>query len=90
MAFHCYAVLHYCTICSKNKDKPRKYSKTVMLFPTRASLEFLATNILGDLILTTRKNRYLLAITDLFSKLVRTEPLKRITAAAVAQTFATH
>lgn len=60
------------------------------LFPPKAPLEFISIDILGELIKTKRNNRYLLVITDRFSKLVRTVRLKKITAAAVAIAFVNH
>ena len=90
MAFDCYAVSRSCTDCARNNVKLRRYSKNLSLFPARAPLEFIAIDILGELIKTARGNRFLLVITDRFSKLVRTVPLKRITARAVAQAFVTH
>ena len=45
---------------------------------------------MGELIRTPRGNKYLLVMCDRFSKLVRTRPLKRVTALAVAEAFVTH
>lgn len=57
------------------------------LFPVNASLEYVAIYILGQLIRTKRGHRYLLVISDRYSKLLRTVPLKRIAAAQVALAF---
>ena len=47
-------------------------------------------DILGELIRSPRGNKYLLVIVDRFTKLVRTVPLKRITASEVARAFVSH
>ena len=60
------------------------------LFPAKATLEFISINLLEELITTLKGNRFLLVITDRFSKLVRTVPLKRITAAVIACEFVRH
>ena len=57
------------------------------LFTPKALLEFVAIDILGELITTKRGHRYILVISDRYSKLVRTVPLKNITAAHIAQAF---
>ena len=90
MAIGCYAVARNCTSCAKNRLLLRKNSKKLQLFPPCAPLEFVSIDILGELIRTKRGHRFLLVITDRFSKLVRTVPLKRITAADIAKAFVTH
>ena len=60
------------------------------LFTPNAPLEFVAIDILGGLISTKRGNRYILVISDRYSKLVRTVPLKKITAAHIVQAFVHH
>lgn len=83
MADDCYAALRFCTECSKTRVILRKHSKKMKLFPARALLEFVAIDIIGPLLKTQRGNQFLLFITDLFSKLVRTVPLWIISAFAV-------
>ena len=56
----------------------------------RAPLEFVAIDIFGELITTKQGNRYILVISDRYSKLVRTVPLKKITAAHIGQSFVYH
>lgn len=60
-----------------------------VITPT-APLPYVSIDILGDLITKKRGNRYLLEISDRYSKLVRTVPLERITAAQVAFAFVHH
>jgi hypothetical protein len=57
------------------------------LFPAQDPLDYVAIDILGPLPRTKKGNQYLLVIADRFSKLVRTVPLSRITAASVAWAF---
>lgn len=61
----------------------------MQLLPAAAPMEFLAIDLLGELIQTKRGNRFLLVITDRFSKLALTVPLKSITAQSVAKVFFT-
>lgn len=57
------------------------------LFPAIEAFEMVAIDNLGELLRSSRGNRYILVITDRFSKLVQTAPLKRITAAEIAKAF---
>lgn len=57
------------------------------LVPSKVPLEYVSIDILGELVRTKRGFQYLLVMTDRFSKLPRTVPLKRIAAAAIAQAF---
>lgn len=54
-----------------NDVKFRTYSKLLTLLPARAPLSFVAIDILGEFLLAARGNRYLVVITERFSKLVR-------------------
>lgn len=60
-----------------------------LLTPT-ALLEDITIDLLGELMVSKRGNRYLLVISDRYFKLVRTMTLKRITAAQVALAFLHH
>ena len=90
MAVDAYATVRVCVRCAKERIKLRLKTKKMRLFPAKSPLESVSIDILGDLIRTPRNNRFLLVITDRFSKLVRTVPLKRITAASVAKAFIQH
>ena len=79
-----------CVSCARNRVKLRRNSHTLKLFPASGPLEFVAIDILGPLIRTSRGNRFLLVISDRFSKLTRTVPMSRVTEAAVAKAFTTH
>ena len=90
MPVACYATVRNCVSCAKNRIKLRRVSKKMKLFPASGPLEFVAIDILGELIRTPRRNRYLLVISDRYSKLVRTVPLKKISAIEVAKAFVHH
>lgn len=90
MAFDTYATVRACVTCAQNRAKLQKHSASMKLFPASAPLEFVSIDILGELPVTPRKNRYLLVISDRFSKLTKTVPLRGITATTVAQAFCTH
>ena len=90
MAVDCYATVKNCVTCSKDRDKLRKRADFMRLFPAKAPLEFISINLLGELIRTKRGNKHLFVIVDRFSKLVRTVPMKRITAIEVAKAFVHH
>ena len=90
MSFDCYATAKNCVTCAKNRIFLRKNKNYLKLFPVEAPLEFVAIDILGELLRTARGNRFLLVISDRFSKPVRTVPLKRITAFEAAKEFVHH
>ena len=90
MSVDCYATVKNCVTCAKNRIFLRKNKNYLNLFLAEAPLEFFAIDILGELLRTPRGNRFLLVISYRFSKLVRTVPLKRITAVEVAKAFVHH
>ena len=90
MALDSYATVRNCPECAKNRLKLRRTSSALRLFPATNPLESVSIDIMGELIRTPRGNKYLLVMCDRFSKLVRTRPLKRVTALAVAEAFVTH
>ncbi|CDF36784.1 unnamed protein product [Chondrus crispus] len=90
MALDCYAVAKNCAACARERVKLRRNTKEMKLFTPKAPLEFVAIDILGEQITRKRGNRYILVISDRYSKLVRTVPLKKISAAYIAQAFVHH
>lgn len=63
---------------------------TVNIFLALASLKFVAIGILGEPVTTPRKNKYLLFIWKRLPNLVRTVPLKSVTAKFVTKAFWSH
>jgi hypothetical protein len=74
-------------VCAKNRVTERKRTSFLKLFPASGPLEFVAMDILGPLPKTEQGNRFLLVISDRFSKLTPTVPLRTITALGVAKAF---
>ena len=70
--------------------KLRMNTKETKLFTPNAPLEYVTIDILGEPNTTKRGNLYILVISDRYSKLVRTVPLKNIAAAHIAQAFVHH
>lgn len=62
----------------------------MQLFPARAPLESVAIDIHGELMETSRRNKYLVGTTERFSKLVKTVPHSSSTAETVAKVFDTN
>jgi Integrase core domain len=79
-----------CTPCAKNRVQERKRVSMIKLFHANEPLEFVAIDVLGPLPKTVHGNRFLLVISDRFSKLTRTIPMRTTTALAVAKAFFTH
>jgi len=77
-----------CVSCARNRVKLRRHAKKLQLFPANGPLEYVSIDILGPLLRTRRGNRFLLVISDRYSKLTRAIPLSRITAQSVARAFA--
>lgn len=55
--------------------------------PGEGLLESVCIDILGKLVCTARRHRYLLFITDWLPKLVKSNPLRGVSAAEVAKQF---
>ena len=90
MANDAFAVVGNCASCAQVRGTRYKAQKFLQLFPASGPLEFVAMDILGDLTRTSRHNRFVLVITDRFSKLTVAIPLRTITAAVVADAFLSH
>lgn len=75
-----------CEMCASINPPPQKKVKApVGSMPTGAPWDRLATDILGPLPLTPRGNRYILTITDYFTKWVEVFPVPDQTATTCAQ-----
>lgn len=87
LAVDCYATVRGYPACARERIKLRQKVGKLKLLPANAPLESVCIDILGRLIRTARGNEYLLVITDRFTKLTRTGPLRTISAMNVARAF---
>jgi hypothetical protein len=71
-----YQYVKQCHECTKENSDLFKRHKALRLFPAAGPLDFVAIDLLGPLTRTKAGHQYLLAISDRFSKLVRTIPLR--------------
>jgi Integrase zinc binding domain len=82
--------VHSCEQCTRNSDQERTHVNKMQLFTAHEPLEFVAIAILGPLPKRAHGNRFLLVISDFFSKITRTISMRTTTALAVAKAFCTH
>ena len=87
MAADIYKNIRNCTTCAKNRVKLRKRAHPLRIFPATRPLEFLAIDILGSLTKTKKGHRFLLVMSERFSKLNHFVPLRRIDVYTVAVAF---
>ena len=90
MAADVYKTVRTCNACAKNRVKLRKRKHPLRLFPARSPIEALPIDILGSLTKTKKGYRFLLVLTDRFTKLTQVIPLRRIDAYTAAVAFAEH
>ena len=90
MAADAYKTVRTCKTCAKNRVKLRKRTHPLRLFPARSPLEALSIDILGPLTKTKKGYRFLLLVTDRFTKLTQVIQLRRIDAYTVAVAFVEH
>jgi Integrase zinc binding domain/Integrase core domain len=76
-----------CPSCVKKSLRASRKTMQLQLFPPSAPMDFIAMDILGPLTPTDKGNRFLLVVTDRFTKLTRAYPLASTTAEVVAKTF---
>ena len=87
LAVDCYATVRNCPECARERLKLRKNVGELKLFPATAPNESVCIDILGELVRTPRGHRYLLVITDRFTKMTKTVPMKGVSAGEVAKHF---
>jgi RNase H-like domain found in reverse transcriptase/Reverse transcriptase (RNA-dependent DNA polymerase)/Integrase zinc binding domain/Chromo (CHRromatin Organisation MOdifier) domain/Integrase core domain len=85
-----YETVRQCDACARNRISERKHTNKLQLFPAKGPLESVAMDILGPLPRTKHGNRFLLVISDRFSKVTKTVPLRTVTALSVARAFCDH
>lgn len=87
MSVDFYAIAQSYSSCGKNRVTLRRNSKDMQLFPETAPMEFVTIGIFDQLLTTKRGNQFLFAITDWFSKPVKTVSLANISIGAIAIAF---
>jgi Integrase zinc binding domain len=84
-----YETVRQCDLCARNRISEKRKTNSLKLFPANWPLESVAMDILGPLPRTKHGNRLLLVISDRYSKVTKTVPLRKVTALSVARAFAT-
>ena len=88
LARDCVATVRSCPSCvARRLKRGPKRTVPLTIFPPIRPLEFVAIDVLGPLPTTSRGNRFVLCITDRFSKMSVAVPLLDQTASTVAQTL---
>lgn len=87
MSIDCHLIVNNCTQCAWNWVAMQRQQKPMRHFSATLPLEFVVIDTLGKLIRTTQRNKYLLIISNLFSKLLRTVSLLSISAETIARAF---
>ena len=87
MAADVYKTIRNCTTCPKNRFKLRKRTHPLRIFPGTRPLESFAIDILGSLTKLKKGHRFLLLISERFSKLTHVVAMRRIDAYTVAVAF---
>ena len=90
MELDVFNTVRQCAKCAKERLSLGKHARFLKLFPAQQPLQFVAIDILGPLPRTKSGHKYLVVISDRYSKFVRTVPLKKITAWNVAKAFCDH
>ena len=90
MAADIYATVRNSSTCAKNRLKLRKHTNPLKLLTAAKPLASLCIYILGLLQRTKNGYRFLLVITDRFTKLTQVMPLRKITAYNVAVDLVEH
>lgn len=87
MAADIAATVCNCAKCARNRLRLRRHLNRLQLFPATGPLESVAIDILGPLPRSATGKRFLLVITDRYTKLTQVAPLATITAYHVAVAF---
>ncbi|CDF38306.1 unnamed protein product [Chondrus crispus] len=87
LASDAFATVRNCTSWAATRGTLFKNQKDLRLFPAAGPMEFVAMDLLGPLPKTAHGNQHVLVITDRFSKLTHSIPLRTTTASVVASAF---
>jgi len=79
-----YNTITKCTTCSQDRLSLRRHTSPLTLFPATEPLTDLSVDIFGPIPATKAGSRFILVITDRFSKLTKCVALRRITEISVA------
>jgi hypothetical protein len=91
LARDCAATVRRCPNCAaKRLKRGPKRSVPLTIFPPDRPLEFFSMDVLGPLPITARGNRFVLCLTDRFSKMSIAVPMANQTASTVAQALVDH
>ena len=90
MAADVMATVRSCPHCAKNRIRLVKNSNQMKLFPATRPLESISMDLLGPLQKSRAGNRFILVMTDRFTKLTQVVSLRRITAAVIAAAVCQH
>jgi Integrase core domain len=82
-----YETVRKCDVCARNRIAEKRKTNPLKLFPAKGSLQSVAMDILGPLPRTKHGNRFLLVVSDRYSKVTKTVPLRTVTALSVARAF---
>ena len=85
MARDCAGYVSKCVSCAAVKPSFNRRTRPLQLFPPNEPWEFICADILGPLPTTKSGNRFILVISDRFSKFTVARPLKNISANDVAE-----
>ena len=81
------ATVRNCPSCARNRVKLRRYTNYLKLFTATKPFESVSIDILGPLPKSRRSKRFMLVITDRFSKLTAVVPLRNVNAYSTAVAF---
>jgi transposase InsO family protein len=85
MARDCAKYVSECISCAASKPSFNRRSRPLQLFPPNGPWEFICADILGPLPTTKSGNRFILVISDRFSKFTVARPLRTTSANDVAE-----
>ena len=87
MANDAFSTVRNCASCAATRGTLVRHQKNLKLFPAARPLDFVAMDLLGPPPKTAHGNRHVLFMTDRFTKLTRSIPLRTTTASVVANAF---